>query len=271
VNGADRAAAVFTDRTRDPAITDIQLATGATTSSAGTTSSITTKVSTFHCKCTDMGNDRNGAGYTIDIADFLTNHPEMQAHLQELAERRTRFLESLSPEERARAEARAAAEEQDARRLCEEDERSYDELVKGAEQVLMERHHEIGGDRKAGTIGTLTEVGRAYGLSGRAVGCVLDLHGLRERVDVDADQFPSPLTIALNRFQEEQRERWAAFNAIFRPHHPIETPKERPQTTLHLLRGLINGFAIHDHFDGRDYWISAKVAPLLEPHAKRKP
>jgi hypothetical protein len=177
----------------------------------------------FHCESTHMRNDRSGAEYTIDITDFVANNPELRAHLQELAERRTRLLESLSPEERARAEAHAAAEEQDARRLCEEDVGSYDELVKGAQHAIMERHREIEGDRKAGTIGTLTEVGRACGLSGRAVGRVLDQHGLRERVDVDADHFPSPLTIALTRFEEEQRERWAAFNATFRPHHPIES------------------------------------------------
>jgi len=216
-------------------------------------------------------NDKHSAGYTVDVAEFLANDPEIQARLRELTERRTTFLESLSPDERAKEEAHAAREEQAITRLCEVDEHSYDELVKGAEHAIGERHLEIETNRKAGIIGTMTEVGCAYGLSGVAVGRILDQHSLRERINVDDDQFSSPLTIALKRFEDEKRERWATFNATVRPHHPVESQGERERAKLHLLRGLVDGFAIHDHFDASDYWISAKLAPLLEPHAKRKP
>lgn len=209
-----------------------------------------------------------GAQYSIDVADFVSRDGDVQLWLMKLAERWEARLASLSAEERAAEEARAAAEEEALAELCAKDERSYENAMKDAEESVQTRHQEIVASRAAGVVGTLTELGRPFGLSGIAVGRILDQHGLRVRVDVDADRFPSPMQLALRKHEAEKRERWRAFCAAFRPNEPQDTPSNRVPSVLHLLRGLVDGFAIHDPLDSREYWITEKVAPLLESHAK---
>lgn len=76
----------------------------------------------------------------------------------------------------------------------------------------------------------LTEIGRSHGLSAVKVGRLLDAHGLREIVDVQV---------------------------------PSDEPHGHDVISLRLERGVRDGFAVHDPFDGRVYWIVAKVLPLL--------
>jgi len=211
--------------------------------------------------------ERAGGGYIINIAEFLAGGQALPA---ELAERRKAMLESLSPEEREKEEARLIAEEAAATRLCKEDERSYAAAVTAAEQDLVKRHREIASERKAGTIGTLTEVGRPYRLSAVAVGRILDQHGLRQRVDVDDDRFLTPLDVDLTQLEAASRARWNEFYRLFRPNGPVDPEPNQRRLPLHLLRGVVLEFAIHDFFDSRDYWIAAKVAPLLQLPTRQK-
>lgn len=168
--------------------------------------------------------------FTIDVGSVLAEDPNVRAFL----ERRAKFLECLSPEERAREEARLAAEEEAAERRCIEEERAYEAALRRAENELSEQHEEIKRDRKAGVLGTLTEIGRVYGLSAIRVGQILDSSGLRELVDV---------------------------------HVPWDHPNCDNSLPLRLMRGVADGFAVFDRFDGRTYWIARNVAPLLSAHA----
>lgn len=183
-----------------------------------------------------MGKRGEGAaeGFTLGIESFLAEDPAVRVLLDQDA----KLLESLPPEERAREEARMAAEEDAARRHCADQERAYETAIRAADRALEEEHHQIESDRRAGVIGTLTEVGRPHGLSGIKAGRVLDLHGLREVVDV---------------------------------HVPVVDPRCNNALPLHLMRGVAEGVAVHDRFNGRTFWVAAKVSPLLAGYAKHKP
>lgn len=206
----------------------------------------------------------SSTSHTIDIGELAAS-PEVAAVL----EKRARYLESLSPEKRVEEEARAEAEERAAALLITEEERDYEERMREAEREVAARHAQIVADRTAGAAGTLTEIGRPFGLSAVAVGKILDEHGLRELVDV-YDQL-DPHADALRRFEEAKRKRWADFRAEFRPDDPArwESAPTAPPP-LRLMRGVVDGVAVHDPTDGRDYWVAAKLRALLEPHRKRK-
>jgi hypothetical protein len=210
--------------------------------------------------------DAPGTSHSIDVTDVF-DLPDVRA----LLEQRARFLDSLSPEARAKEDARAAAEDEAARGLCEEDERAYAEATREADHAVDEQHRQIANDRAAGKLGTLTEIGRPFGLSAVKTGRILDEHGLRERVAVH-DHW-DPHSDAMSKIEAEKRKRWAEFRATFRPDDvsPPVTPARSAPSPLQLLRAIPEGFAVHDRFDGRDYWIVAKVAPLLAAHGKRTP
>lgn len=221
--------------------------------------------------------------YSIDLNEFY------EPYLEKIAEARAKFLDSLSPEERVKEEVRYAHTEEVGQRLCEEEHLDYEASIHGAELATAERERQIGSDRAAGIIGTMTELGRPFGLSGVKVGRILDEHGLRNIVDVEFNLDGSPeedcgwllhpndnfMSNAIEGYTRRQKERWAAYHAEFYPNKPVD-PVEPVQKTrsfvLHLFRGEREGFAIRNN-NSQVFWITAKVAPLLEPHtvtAKKK-
>lgn len=111
----------------------------------------------------------------------------------------------------------------DAPRGADEDTRRREWFAE--KNARVGRHHRIEADRRAGILGTQTEVGRPLGLSARAVGKILDRHSLRERVPVHVEDHDEPLM---------------------------------------LPRGVAEGYAICDDYTGRVYWIAERVRPLLE-------
>ena len=186
----------------------------------------------------------DGAEFTIDASDILAEVAEA------FAKKRANYLASLSPEQRAAAEAAFAKDEAAALRKCEEDERAYEGELEAVKKATDAYHRQIQADRKAGAIGTLAEVGRPFGLSAVAVGRILDEHGLRERWNVDVEGTPPGMRT------------------------PVSAPLFGTRYVradggpLHIVRGVVEGVAVFDPFDAREYWIVAKVQPLLAPHAK---
>lgn len=203
--------------------------------------------------------DAPGTSYSIDVGDVLLEDPE----LRRLLEERARRIAALPPEERAKHDARQEAY----RRFCEEDVRAYEEAEKEAERAVERERDQIKADRAAGLIGNLTEIGRPYGLSRVMVGRILDEHRLRERVDVYDHE--DPHSVVFKRLEEEKRRRREELERAYPPERPRPPPAEVPRSPLHLMRGIVEGFAVQCFADGREFWIAAKVAPLLEAHAKR--
>ncbi len=167
-----------------------------------------------------------GASYSIDVMEFIAQSIETNPELAEWLREHEKMVASLSAEQRAEYDRR----ENEARQACEEAERAFEAKRRDDELAREERHRHLEADRRAGIIGTQTEVGGPYGLSGVAVGRILDAHGLRERVDVRV---------------------------------------EDPDGVLHLLRGVVQGYAVWDEATGRDFWIAAKVAASLTAYIRK--
>lgn len=169
------------------------------------------------------------ATFSVDVGQFITDSatsdPEFAARLLAHAEEHERFLAGLSTEERAAYDAKLRFEQEASAREAAVLERDF-ELQQRARE---ERHRQIESDRRAGIVGTQTEVGRPHGLSAVAVGRVLDEHGLREAIPVQFAGYSEPLNLA---------------------------------------RGVPEGYAVFDDYSGRVYWIASKVTPLLADASK---
>lgn len=169
--------------------------------------------------------------FEIDVAETAFDATDQHAQgLADLIEEFQSRIAAMTPTEREAYDAKCRAEEIEADRRALETTQRLEE----AQAALIDRHHAIQRDRSNGVVGTQTEIGKPFGLTAVAVGRVLDAHGLRERVDV------------------------------------VEGDGMGGSATLHYLRGVVDGFAVHDSYDGREYWIVSRVAPLLAPHAKAR-
>lgn len=188
-----------------------------------------------------------GAGFSIDIGDYLTSMASANPEIAAVLAAEEARLAALSPEERSALDARIEEEAAE--------ERAFKDELDMIQRALANQHAQFQVDRKAGIIGSQTEVGRAFGLSAREVGRILDAHGLRDRVDVDVEGVP------------EHLQRHAG---IYPPLFGTRYVKV-DGGPLHHLRGVVEGFAVHDPFDGREYWIASKVALLLAPDSRKLP
>ena len=120
--------------------------------------------------------EEEALGVSIDVGQVLLADPEfMRKH--------EAYLASLTPQQRAEYDRN----KEQARRICAAEEQAFLAATKERQRVKEEGHRKIESDRKAGLIGTQTELGRPYGLSSIAVGKILDAHGLRERVEVEVE------------------------------------------------------------------------------------
>jgi hypothetical protein len=143
-------------------------------------------------------------------------------HINLYTRQRAAFLRSMSPEERAVEMARVASNRETRLRNEEETKKAEE-----AEQIARdESDRTTHSYLAAGIVGTLTEVGRPYGLSAVAVGRILTSHDLRRVVEV-------------------------------------EVAGSNGRSHLNLVRAIPEGYAVHEYSTGRDYWIVARVAPLL--------
>lgn len=158
-----------------------------------------------------------GADCAIDMGDVLAALASRDPDVAALLAAEEARLADLAPEEKRALEASVLAEEQAA-----------DEARLAQEQREGEIQERVQAARDAGLIGTLTEVGRAYGISAIRVGRILDELRLREYLDFDAGDGLG-----------ERR----------------------------MLRGVPEGYAVCNPW-GATYWIAEKIAPLLEPHAR---
>lgn len=188
-----------------------------------------------------------GAGFAIDIGDYLTSRASTDPEFAALLAAEESRLASLSPEERRALDT--DIEEQAA------EERAFKAEVEMIQCATDDQHAQFQNDRKAGIIGSQTEVGQAFGLSAREVGRILDAYGLRDRVDVDVDGVPEHLRRHVGIYPPLFGTRYVKIDG----------------GPLHLIRAVAEGFAVHDPFDGRDYWVASKVAPLLAPHSRKGP
>jgi len=182
--------------------------------------------------------------------EFFGEDGETNAY-RELATENAERLASLPRSIVAAAERIVEVEEvgeAEARRQCEGEESAFDAEWETIEQARKDYHSRLQAERKAGRIGTLTEIGRGLGLSAIAVGRILDKHGLRERIDVRVEGVP-----------EEMQMKESVCPPLFGARYvPVEGGP------LHIIRGVVEGLAVRDPVDGRDYWIAGKVSPYLE-------
>jgi hypothetical protein len=165
-------------------------------------------------------------------------------------------LAAMTPQQRAQWDAREEA----AARECEEAEQRF----QAERRAQEDRRREMESDRKRGKLGNLTEIGRPYGLSGVAVGRILDSHSLRVVEHVKPDKDAATLTEDREAYREMERD------GSFGADHAVLTDAQLEDFVnppLRLYRAVREGFAVLDD-NGKYLWFTAKVAPLLEPHAK---
>jgi len=175
-----------------------------------------------------------GAGaaeLTIDVNQVLG---ELVGSDPEFASHVDAYIERRERYLASLSPAERAAYEADQRRQEEQlaqEEAQRQQAFEVEQRAREERHAKVEVDRAAGLLGTQTELGRPFGLSAVAVGRILDEYKLRERVPVSVAGVGTPLT---------------------------------------LMRAVADGYAIFDEYSGREYWVVAKVEPLLAPRAVRK-
>lgn len=189
--------------------------------------------------------------FEIDITEHL------QEMLQDLATAEAGRLAAMSPEERAHWEAVQAEHD----RLRDEDRKSYEALVEPAQRIVRDRHRQILKDRRAGVVGTLTEIGRIHGESAIALGRILKSRGLREPVTPEVDELDL-VPQAERQHAAECAARWASFCE----RHPDMAPSRQepePYVPRQYSRGVLTGWAVWDPIDDREFWVAAKVAELL--------
>jgi hypothetical protein len=180
---------------------------------------------------TQSSRTSGAAEFTIDVNQVLG---ELVGNDPEFAAQVDAYIERRERYVASLSPAERAAYEADQRRQEEQLDRQQAQRQQTFEleqRAREERHAQIEADRAAGLVGTQTELGRPFGLSAVAVGRILDEHKLRERVPVHVAGVEPPLT---------------------------------------LMRAVAAGYAIFDEYSGREYWVVAKVEPLLALKAGRK-
>lgn len=187
-----------------------------------------------------------GAGFAIDIGDYIAAQASTNPEIAAFVAAEEARLATLSDEQRSELDADVEG--------LRRDEQAFNAELDMIRRAIGDQHAQLRSDRKAGIIGSQTEVGQAFGLSAKEVGRILDAHGLRERIDVDVDGVPEHLQRHAGIYPPLFGTRYVKIDG----------------GPLHHIRGVVDGFAVHDAFDGRDYWVASKVAHILAPHAKKR-
>lgn len=168
--------------------------------------------------------------------------------LEELQATMNERLAKMTPEQRAEWEA----QEEAARQQCEEVER-LDQQVRAA---IKERHKRIARDRKAGVVCDLVDLGHVFGMAGAEAGRRLEALGLRELVNVDLAECDTPMGL-----ERHTRDLPGASNRC--------TVEREDRGRGNVIRAVRDGLALWDDCELQEFWILAKVRPLLAPSDPR--